>query len=251
MSSRTRMASNESKPEGRVWWKNAEACQDVSSEERICIPKIGSAATLDDWIFIQFPFLPCEKIMKQNLWMASGFDTEFNRCFPVDFSPPPSTTPKNICSEGWWTSFLLESPRSCQEDELRSCHVGFKRKGWGSPKALELNMKLQDNDIKFPQDCMGIFGLAIWKCFRSLEDGCGIWCYFSDWRGLELDWDETKIRLRDDAIRPNWVLRATARRSWKSVLPDADIIRAENDNHSKYRCDEVDELKQMMKQLLA
>ena len=36
-----------------------------------------------------------------------------------------------------------------------------------------------------------------------------------------------------------------------SVLPDADMIRAENDNHSKYRCDEVDELKQMMEQLAA
>ena len=36
-----------------------------------------------------------------------------------------------------------------------------------------------------------------------------------------------------------------------SVLPDGDIIRAENDNYSNYRCDEVDELKQMMEQLLA
>lgn len=36
-------------------------------------------------------------------------------------------------------------------------------------------------------------------------------------RKLELDWDEAEIRLRDDAIRPNWVLCATARRSWKSL----------------------------------
>ena len=219
-----------SSDEGRVWWKNAEACQDVSSEERICIPKIGSAATLDDWIFLQCPFLPCEKIMKENLWMASGFDTEFNPCFPVDFYPPqPATTP--------------QAPKQTSTAKAGELHSSWKGQGvakkmsWGvamamvrwsggkdggAPRHWSLTWSFKTTTSNFPKiHRMGIFGLAIWKCLGYLEDGCGIWCYFSDWRrNWSCHWDETEIRLRDDAIRPNWVLCATATKPAKLSLEE-------------------------------
>ena len=84
-------------------------------------------------------------------WMASGFkyriqpltpwgfwrNMGFPLCFPVDFYPPspPNNPPKNICSEGWWTSFLLASPRSCQRwaEEL-PCR--FQEERMGAPQGI-------------------------------------------------------------------------------------------------------------------
>lgn len=44
--------------------------------------------------------------------------------------------------------------------------------------------------------------------------------FFGLTKKLELDWDETEIRLRDDAIRPNWVLCATATKPAKLSLEE-------------------------------